>query len=199
MSTEPNFHPASNEPPSERRGLAGEHERLGEVVRCITASQSVLYAYVCSLLGTSSGAADVLQEANLVLWEKALEYDPNRPFMPWAYKIAYFQVLAYRKRRSRDRLHFDDELLGRIGAAFEKRNEALDDQLAALGGCIEKLAPRRRAVVDARYREGKSVEAIAAQAGRAPNAVSAELYRVRKTLMECVRAAIADSGAGGTS
>ena len=76
---------------------------MTHVVREITACQSALYAYVCSLLGTSAGAADVLHEANVVLWEKAAEYDPSRPFLPWAYRIAYFQVLAHRKRRSRDK------------------------------------------------------------------------------------------------
>src|SRR4051812_46768559 len=102
----------------------GGRQRLSHVVREIAGCQSALYAYVCSLLGTSAGAADVVQEANVVLWETAREYDPARPFLPWAYRIAYFQVLAHRKRRSRDKLLFDDELLGTVTDALRRRDES---------------------------------------------------------------------------
>ena len=67
-------------------------------MQLLTGTQSRLYAYICSLIGGAAGARDVLQETNLVLWDKAQEYDPARPFLPWAYRIAYLQVLAYRKQ-----------------------------------------------------------------------------------------------------
>lgn len=161
------------------------------VVRELTACQSALYAYVCALLGTSAGAADVLQEANVILWEKAAEYDSNRPFLPWAFRIAYFQVLAYRKRLSRDKLLFNDELLASVSDAFLRRNDLADRELKALDGCLEKLPHRNRTVVDARYRDGEQVESIARRLSRAPNAVAAELYRVRKQLAECIRETLA--------
>jgi len=165
-------------------------DRLGAVVRQIAASQSGLYAYVCALLGGSRGAADVLQEANVVLWEKAAEYDATRPFLPWAYGIAHFQVLAYRKRQSRDKLVFDDGLLAAVDAAVRRRDDRADRELEALDGCVGKLSPRQRAVLDARYRDGEAVEAIAGRLNKAPNALSAELYRLRKGLMDCVRRAL---------
>jgi RNA polymerase sigma-70 factor (ECF subfamily) len=141
------------------------------VVRELTASQSALYAYVCALLGTSARAADVPQEANVILWEKAAEYDVNRPFLPWAYRIAYFQVLAHRKRLSRKKLIFNDEMLAPVKDAFQKRDTSADRELEALDGCLGKLSPRNRAVVDARYRDGEQVESTARRVGRAPNAV----------------------------
>ena len=176
----------SSQPPP-----GAEHRRPAEVVRLLTASQSSLYAYVCSLLGTSAGAADVLQEANVVLWEKAAEYDPSRPFLPWAYKIAYFQVLAHRKRLSRDKLVFDDEMLGQVAESLARRDEDAGRQLEALDGCVAKLSPRHRELVDARYHQGQAVESIARRLRKAPNAVAAELYRVRKALMDCVRLRLA--------
>ena len=70
-----------------------------EFVQLLTGIQSRLYSLsICTLIADGAGALDVLQEANVVLWEKAHEYDPTRPFAPWAYRIAYLQVLAYRKR-----------------------------------------------------------------------------------------------------
>ena len=174
---------------------AADRQRSADVVRHITACQSALYAYVCALLGTSAGAADVLQEANVVLWEKAGEYDPARPFLPWAYRVAYFQVLAHRKRLSRDKLVFDDDLLGAVSDALRRRDESADRELEALDGCVGKLPPRQRELLDARYRDGEPVESIARRGGKAPNALAAELYRVRKLLMDCVRRTLASGGA----
>lgn len=153
-----------------------EKRQLGTVVREIAACQSALYAHVCALLGSSAGAADVLQEVNLVLWERAMEYDAGRPFLPWARRIAYFQVLAYRKRVSREKLLFDDDLLAQVSDALRRRDEAADRELEALDGCIARLSPRHRAVAEARYRDDEPVESIARRAGKAANAVAAELY-----------------------
>ena len=70
----------------------------------LTGCQSLLYGFICALLGGAEGAGDVLQETNIVLWNKAHEYDPARPFLPWAYTFARFQVMAWRKKQSRSRL-----------------------------------------------------------------------------------------------
>src|SRR3954454_14411357 len=53
----------------EQRGVV--RGRTGEFVQLLTGVQSRLYAYICSLVGDSAGARDVLQETNLALWNKA--------------------------------------------------------------------------------------------------------------------------------
>lgn len=166
-----------------------------EIVRHITACQSALYAYVCSLLGCSAAAADVLQETNVILWQKAAEYDADRPFLPWAYRIAYFQVLAHRKRQSRDRLLFDDELLIAIAETMERSDDRAEDELQALDGCISKLPPRQRELLDSKYARGDSLNSLADRLSKAPNAVAAELYRIRKLLLVCIRSRLAGEGA----
>jgi RNA polymerase sigma-70 factor (ECF subfamily) len=164
---------------------------MARVVREITACQSALYAYVCALLSGSAGASDVLQETNLVLWEKAAEYDPHLPFLPWAFRIAHFQVLAHRKKCAREKLLFDDEMLAAVSDAIRRRDATADQELEALDRCLAKLPAHHRSVVDARYVDAEPVESIAARLGRAPNAVAAELYRARKLLADCVRRAMA--------
>src|SRR4051794_17908104 len=80
----------------------------------LTNHQSSLYAAIVSLLGGIEGAQDVLQETNAALLEKAAEYDPTRPFVPWAMGFARMQTLAWRKRQSRDRLVLDDDLFDAV-------------------------------------------------------------------------------------
>jgi RNA polymerase sigma-70 factor (ECF subfamily) len=132
-----------------------------------------------------------LQETNLVLWDKSHEYDPSRPFLPWAYRIAHFQVLAYRKRCARSRLVFDERLLNEVAQEFLGRDEDHDRRLEALGDCMEKLSERRRELLDRRYQCGESVDQIAAGLHKPPNVVSASLYRIRKALLECIESRLA--------
>jgi RNA polymerase sigma-70 factor (ECF subfamily) len=155
-------------------------------VQLLTGTQSRLYAYICSLMGAAAGARDVLQETNLVLWDKAQEYDPARPFLPWAYRFAYLQVQAYRKKCARSRLVFDDQLVSELAEAFVRRDVDHDRRLEALEHCVGKLPGPRRQILDRRYRHGESVDQIARRLRKPPNVVAASLYRLRKTLQECI-------------
>ena len=56
----------------------------------------------------------------------------------------------------------------------------------ALEHCLQKLPPAQRELLDQRYLRGESVNAIATRQGRAANAVSALLYRIRSLLATCV-------------
>ena len=153
----------------------------------LTRHQGQLYAAVSALLGQPEGVEDVVQETNLVLLKKAAEYDPARPFLPWALTFARFQALAWRKRQKRDRLRFDDELVGLLADEFSARPADRHPALRALEQCLEALPPEARRLVDERYRDGDAVQAIAARHGRTVSGVSVALFRVRKALLECVR------------
>lgn len=153
----------------------------------LTGCQSALYAFIHSLLGGADGAGDVLQETNIALWNKAGDYDPAKPFLPWAYTFARFQVMAWRKKQSRSRLVLDDELLDQVAAEFECAGHRPERELEALESCLSNLPAGQRAIVDARYADGEAVRDMALRMGKGENVVAASLYRIRKALMECVR------------
>ena len=149
-------------------------------------AQCSLFAFIFSLVGDSETANDVLQEANLVLWEKESEYDTSRPFRPWAYKISYLQVLSHRERAGRDRLVFDDELIHRIAGGFPTENDSADERRDALNKCVQQLKSRESQLVRMRYFQSMSLSAIAAQCGMSLSSVKVALYRTRKMLADCV-------------
>lgn len=165
--------------------------RTNEFMQLLTGMQSRLYAYICSMIGDATGSLDVLQETNVVLWDKAGEYDPDRPFPPWAFRIAYLQVLAYRKRCVRSRLVFDENLISEMTEEFLSRDEDHTLLLEALDCCLEKLPGFRRELIDCRYARGESVDQIAKRLRKAPNVISASLYRVRKVLLSCIESRLA--------
>jgi RNA polymerase sigma-70 factor, ECF subfamily len=160
----------------------------------LTGHQSTLYASIAALLGGVDGAQDVLQETNVVLLEKAAEFDPNRPFVPWALTFARFQVLAWRKRQARDRLVLNDELFAvladRLCAATAPSNRRLD----ALEQCLHKLPADAREMVDARYVRDEPVRQIADRLGRSVNVVSVTLFRTRKALLDCMQTTLTTEG-----
>lgn len=159
-----------------------------QFVTQLTAAQGALYAYVCTLLGGSRDANDVLQETNLVLWRKAAEFKPELSFTAWAYKIAFFQVLAYRKRQATDRhvSNFSDDSLGRIAAKFESTGGTFTDRVRLLDECIAKLPDYQRELIELRYAQRLAVGTISRTLQKSENSIAAALYRARQSLINCV-------------
>jgi RNA polymerase sigma-70 factor, ECF subfamily len=161
-----------------------------EYVAKVTSAQRALYGLIMTLVRRASDADDVLQETNLVLWRKAAEYDPGRPFMPWAMQIARIQSRAYLSKRQRLPLA-DSDLLDRIAAAAIAAQGAAESRRLALAGCLQKLPEKHRVLIATRYEPGASVNAIAAARATQPKAVSEMLRRIRRTLLECIERTLA--------
>jgi len=156
------------------------------LVAQITRHQAVLHAYILGLVPNQTKADDVLQETNLVLWRKASDYDPSRPFMPWACRIAWFQVKAARRDAARDRHVFDSELLDLLAAEDDSDVEATTALDHALRDCLDRLPSEKREMILHRYQADSSVNAMAATRNLSPGAISAQLHRIRQMLESCI-------------
>ena len=162
-----------------------------EFVQHLTACQSALYAFIVTLLGGVNDANYVLQETNLKLYRKCAEYNPDQPFLRWAYAFARFEVMAWRKQKQRSRLVLDDELLAMVAAEFEESAADADRRVGALEKCLDRLSPHQRELIAARYGRGELVQDIAARLSRPENAMAALFYRLRKVLADCVQMVVA--------
>lgn len=152
----------------------------------VTQSQRTLFGVLWSLLRDAHDVDDVLQETNAVLWQKAHEFDESREFLPWALKIAQLQVLAFRKRKQRSRLVFDEQLMSVLVDQSIQDAEQVEPRRRVLEECLKKLADKPRRLITRRYEPGGSVNELAAEQGKAPKAVSEMLRRIRATLLECI-------------
>ena len=162
-----------------------------EFVRELTNSQNRLFAYIRSLVIHPETAQDVLQETNVVLWRKSDEYAPGTNFGAWACRVAFYQVLAFRRDRARDRHLFDDRLLGTLAEKAEVQGADLAGRQQALRRCLDELQPRQRDVIRLRYEPGGSLQAIAKAQGRTVRAVESALYRIRHALFDCINRRLA--------
>lgn len=156
-------------------------------VQQLTAHQNRLHGYVFSLLGDHSRAADVLQETNFVLWRKIGEFEVDKPFLPWAFAIARFQVLAHLRDQKRDRLLLDAELVEAVSVESERQAEHLEELRHALRPCLTTLTAGNRDLVERRYFRGMSIANIAQDVDRTVSSVKVALLRSRRFLSECIQ------------
>jgi RNA polymerase sigma-70 factor (ECF subfamily) len=157
-----------------------------EFVRTLTAHQSRLYAFILAMVGDHHAAGDVLQETNVVLWEKAEQAMATDDFGAWAYRVAHFQVLAWRQKRGRDRLVFDERVLAVLAEDGVEIAQQSDRRQEALSQCLSKLPEESRRLIQRRYGLGESVAQIAGHIERSVAATHQWLYRIRRDLLRCI-------------
>jgi RNA polymerase sigma-70 factor (ECF subfamily) len=159
-----------------------------------TTSQSRLYALILSLVMDAELAKDILQNTNVVIWEKSAEYQPGTNFTAWAFEIARYQVLAARHKLARDRLVFGTELSAQVIDIMVKSSPNGEDRLDHLQRCLAQLPKQHRELLSKRYSEGASVKDIAAALHRTANSVAVTLHKLRVALLHCMRKSRLEQG-----
>lgn len=163
-------------------------------VRLLTQYERNLRRYVTSLLPDRSGVDDVLQETSVALWKKFDDYRPDEPFIPWACRFAYFEVLKHRKNSRNQRLRFSDEVVEALAQERLAHQGLLDAQATALEGCLAKLPPSDRELIEKRYGGESSVADFARDAGLPAKPLYRAMERIRRGLLECVNRRLALEG-----
>ena len=145
-----------------------------------------LLRYVLTLLPDRSQAEDVVQDVARMLWQKRDEYDPAKPFWPWARGFARFEVLMVLRRQTIRGKYFSERLTEQLAEERVGNEEQLSAQREALGGCLQKLDEPSRELLLLRYGREKTVQELAEQQGKSANALYLSLHRIRQTLSDCV-------------
>lgn len=171
--------------------MSDNASRVDEFVRLLAQNQRRLFVYVHTLVTNHTDAEEVLQNTNLVLWREFGTFEIGTNFAAWACRVALNQVLAWRKKRQRDRLQFSDDFLTAVANEAQDANDALEEQTRALSGCLAKLPADQRELIRLRYTEEGSIEAVANRVRRTVEATYRALSRIRHTLHECVTRTLA--------
>jgi len=158
-----------------------------EFVGQITRHQQALRAYIVSLMPGMSGVQDVLQETNLVLWEKRGKFKPGTHFQAWAFAIARYEVKAHRRKAiALGVTTLDDDLLEELAERGEQRPEELEQRLRSLDKCLGKLQDKERQLIEHRYFSGATLESFSAACGRPVDSLRVSLFRIRAALRQCI-------------
>ena len=168
-----------------------------EFAQLYAGSQGRLFAFICSLVGNQDAANEILQETNLVMWEKRDEFEIGTNFTAWSFRIARYQVMAMRRKSSRDRLTFSQKALDAMAeevAAFSDKHE---ERMDAMANCLDLLPKAQSELIRRRYRNNESPSEIAAQVKRSANVINVQLHRIRAALLDCIERRLNRAEGGG--
>lgn len=135
---------------------------------------------------STEDAEGIVQQTAVVLWKKFDEYDPQQPFTPWACRFALNvakQWIAGRKRWNR---LLDAELADELLRRRDELSALMDQRLAHLQKCMDKLARADRSLIDEYYSRRSSVRGMSRQLGRSADAIYKDLQRIRSSLRRCI-------------
>ena len=158
-----------------------------EFVGEITRHQGALRGYIVSLMPGISGVGDVLQETNLVLWEKRHKYEPGSNFRAWAFAIARLRVKMHRRQLMRlGSPLLDEDLAEELAEEAEETPEEVEERLSALSKCLRRLDEKNRRLIEHHYFSADSLESLSVSCGRPVNSLRVTLCRIRAALRKCI-------------
>ena len=170
------------------------NDHATEFVSLWTQCQPEVRRYIFMLVPKASDAEDVLQQTATSLWQKYDQYDPERPFVAWAIKFAYIEVLSWRQKQSRDRLVFSDELLALLEKTISRESPILEVRRRALDGCLNKLGDHERTLLMKRYSQHGSIKNEAGQSKTSVHKLYYAIEKLRARLLDCIQLSINQEG-----
>ncbi len=160
-----------------------------DVLELFSKCQRRLYLYILSMLPNPADAEDVLQNTNIVVWQKFDQFQPDTDFRAWVFRICYYEICKFRGRNRPLGVGFSPELLDELSGEYHRRQDLLDVRQAATPGCVERLPQLDRELLDAVYGRGIDVPHLAKQMGRDPTSIYRSLRRIRQWLYDCIERA----------
>ncbi len=161
------------------------------LVQFLSRQQAMLRGYAFAICGDHHVADDAVQELSLIV-----AADPHRALAGgddaarWLRAVLRNKTLELSRRAGRQRRQLSRDVIEALALSMDE----LEDEAAArhrqmrvaMAECVSALAGDARRVIEARYCQGLTCEAIAAQVQRSVQAVYAILKRVRISLAVCV-------------
>ncbi|QDT55107.1 RNA polymerase sigma factor [Caulifigura coniformis] len=189
--------PIAERPVKETDGVGDAPDRHAPFLRLFTANESSIRSYVRRLVPSRSDVDDLMQNIAVVLWEKFGQFRLGGDFRAWAFGIARFEVLSWLRDQGRDRRTLAGDVVELIAdeSATPESESALSAQRVALEHCLGKLPAEQRQLLLHAHQPGSSMGDAAAQSGRTKVAFYQWLYRLRHSLLNCVRRQVAQEAA----
>lgn len=165
------------------------------LVQHLLSERTKLIAYIWSIVHDAHIAEDVFQEVSLVALRKRQEIGGVSQVFPWLRSVARHKALKALSARSRRPMVLDDDLLGELEEVWNRHDAApASDTADALEGCVRKLSPRARRIIELRYGAGLSGGDVATVVGVQVKSIYQALSRIHVALADCVRQTLFGDG-----
>ncbi len=161
-----------------------KHEQF---VRLFTLHDMATKAYVRSGVHSWDDVNEIMQEVAIVAWRKFAELEDHSRFGKWLTLIARFEVLAFYRRKARDRHVLSEELVAQILDEDEIRLDESQERQRVMQDCFNSLPKRHRELLTQIHGSGLSVIEVAARLGKSQAAIYQIVSRLRRSLNDCLR------------
>ena len=170
------------------RVCAGQPDAYGALVERY---QRQLYYFVVGKVAEDAEAKDIIQKSFVSAYRNLRSFQPGGSFFAWLRGIA-LNHCRNEWRRSHSLATMKERLLEAKRAELElawleERHGEGEHRVAALRECLQKLSADEQRLVEMRFVQELSMQALAEAVGRGSEAVRMWLYRVRQRLAECVK------------
>ena len=167
---------------------ASNPAELAEFVHLLTTHQSMIRGYIRTLIPNASDAPDILQNTNIVLWEKREAFQAGSNFKAWAFAIARFRAMNHRKKQLRKKELVLDESIIELLEQCAPQDESwmVEQQQLALEQCLGGLKSKDRELIHHRYAAHTRLADYAQIIGSTPASLRVKLNRLRDVLRHCL-------------
>lgn len=148
-------------------------------------SAGILRAYLAGMGVETGQIDDLVQESYLALWRQREALPETLVPLAWLKTVAKRRAIDHLRATSVRRRHLA-ELVAEEIEDIDQRSAADALALDALGRCLEGLPSPARDLLQRRYRDDDSAEAIATGSGSDVSTVRRRLAELRATLLLCI-------------
>lgn len=162
-------------------------DKTEQFVQLLTQYQQRVHLFILSLVPNRIDAEEILQETNLVLWQKFADFRQGSDFRAWAFQVAFNKVKSFRERHGRQRLRFSEGVMDRLAGLAAAEPENVPAAIEILQDCKQQLNNKDCDLIERRYEPGATTASVASALGRSEAAVYKAVVRIRRTLYDCVQ------------
>ncbi len=161
-------------------------EISADFLQLLTQYQLAIRGYIRGAVGNAFDADDVFQKTNIILCQKASQWNQDIPFLKWAFTVARYEVMGHFRDQSRDKLIFNDTVIELMLDDSEALAPQMEKRAKLLKHCLQEVSDENRSILEARYGSAQTIEQISQQVGRSIDGVKSLLKRVRKKIRICI-------------
>lgn len=168
------------------------HEQL---VLILVRDRARFLSYIWAIVRDEELAEDVYQELCVEAVRKSSDIKDETHLTNWLRRGCRHRSIDALRRQQTTPLIFDDRILDGLEDDMAADTAPTPDVQHALRHCLSELAPNARQLIDLRYTENLTGQALASRLGRPVNTIYVTLSRAHRVLADCIRRRLAESEA----
>ena len=158
-----------------------------EFVTLLIGLQPQLRVFIAHLMPSHDARADIMQEVNMLVWQKRDQFTLGSNFRAWVFTFARNVTMKHQKRARQDsNMVFSPETTDLLAEEYAPEDLGMDERMPALRRCLEKIPADERQLLMSHYTHRGSALKAADNCGRTAAAMRGILFRLRIALRRCV-------------